>query len=183
MQSKDLLKLIFELGVVARTPRSGPYDVGITNQRTSAAHSYRQMALAYFMTQEEGADTGKVLKMALTNDFPEARVLNQTFVQKKYLDIDNIENKVLIDQLRNLKGSKELIELHKELLEGKTLEAKVVTDANRLVTLIEAKEFVQQGIKIMERWFLDKEFKTKTGKELFNVLKSEEIFWWKDEKG
>ncbi|MFH0949501.1 MAG: HD domain-containing protein [Candidatus Aenigmatarchaeota archaeon] len=182
MQAKNLLKLIFELGVVARTPRTGHYHVGITNQLTSAAHSYRQMTLAYFMAQNEGADTGKTLKMGLINDFPESRVLNQTFVQKKYFDTDKLENKVLTDQLRNLNGSKELIELHKELLEGKTLEAKIVLDANRLATLVEAKEFVQQGIKIMERWFLDKEkdFKTKTGKELFKVLKKEEIFWWKD---
>lgn len=179
-KEKDLLKLLFELGVLSRQPRSGHYHVGITNHETAAAHSYRQMALAYFMAQQEGAATGKVLKMALVNDFPETRVLNQTFVQKKYYDVDDKENEVLKDQLRGLKGSEELTALHKELLEGETLEAKVATDANRLATLIEAKEYVQQGITIMERWFLDKkqELKTETAKRLFDVLEKEDIFWW-----
>jgi len=182
MKAKDLLKLMFELGVVARTPRTGPYHVGITNQLTSAAHSYRAMALAYFMAQEEGADASRVMKMCLVNDFPESRILDNTFVQKKYFDAEKSAPAVLKDQLRGLKGSEELAALHKELRELRTREAKVASDAVKLETLAEAKEYVQQGTKIMERWFLDKdkEFLTKTGRELFDVLKKEDIFWWKD---
>jgi len=180
MQPKDLLKLIFELGVVARTPRTGPYHVGVTSQLTSAAHSYRAMALAYFMACEEKADAGKVLKMCLVNDMPESRILDNTFVQKKYFEAEKSAPAVLKDQLRTLKGSDELVELHRELREGRSLEAKIAAEAGKLETLIEAKEEMQKGNKIMERWFLgkEKEFVTKTGKELFVVLQKEDIFWW-----
>jgi putative hydrolases of HD superfamily len=180
MKPKDLLKLAFELGVVARTPKTGPYHVGITNQLTSAAHSYRQMVLAYFMAIEEGADASRVMKMSMISDMPEARGLNQTFVQKKYYDINKVEGKILADQLRGLKGSEELKQLFDELMESKTLESHIVLDANRLAVLVEAKEYVQQGTKIMEKWFEDKEMKTKTGKELLDTLKKEDIFWWKE---
>lgn len=45
---KDLLKLLLEAGIVLRTPKSGPYHIGLTNHLSSAAHSYRSMLLSYF---------------------------------------------------------------------------------------------------------------------------------------
>jgi len=82
-----------------------------------------------------------------------------------------------------LKGSEELKEAFDEFKKGESKEAQVVQDANILEALIEAKEYVQQGIKIMERWFLDKrkELKTETAKKLFDVLEKETIYWWKKE--
>ena len=59
MNEKNILKLMFELGVLSRTPRTGPYHVGITNQETAAAHSFRSSALAYLIAKEEGADENK----------------------------------------------------------------------------------------------------------------------------
>jgi len=183
MKEKDLLKIIFELGVLSRTPRTGLYQVGITNQETTAAHVFRTTALAYFIAQEEGADTNKVLKMCLVHDFPETRLLNQTFVQKKYYSVEDKMNNVLSEQLRDLKGSEELKEAFDEFKKGESKEAQVVQDANILEALIEAKEYIQQGIKIMERWFLDKrkELITETAKKLFDVLEKETIYWWKKE--
>ncbi len=72
-----------------------------------------------------------------------------------------------------------------EYIKGETKEAKIVQDANTLEALIEAKEYVQQGIKIMKKWFKGKEFKGKefkgkTGKKIFDALKRENIYWWKE---
>lgn len=133
------------------------------------------------MAQHEGADTEKVLLMGLVADLPEARLLNQTFIQKKYMDSTPLEERVLADQLRNLSGSAELLALHKELRECVTKEAQIASDARELETLIEAKEYMQQGITVMERWFLEKEnkLKTATGKKLFLVLQKETLYWWK----
>jgi len=183
MNEKNLLKLMLELGILSRTPRTGPYHVGITNHETSSAHSFRTSALAYFIAQEEKVDVAKVLKMCLVHDFPETRLLNQTFVQGKFYSVKDKQNKVLSEQLRNLKGSDELKKVFGEFIKGETKESKVVQDANILEALIEAKEYIQQGIKIMERWFLDKkrELKTETAKKIFDVLKKETIYWWKEE--
>jgi hypothetical protein len=51
-----------------------------------------------------------------------------------------------------------------------------------LETLIEAKEQIQKGVAVMERWFIDKkkEMLTRTGRELFDALQKKEIFWWTD---
>ena len=182
MDEKNLLKLIFELGVLARTPRTGPYQVGITNHETVAAHSFRTTVLAYFIANEEGADVNRVLKMCIVHDFPETRLLDQTFVQKEFYLVEKRMPDVLSKQLRNLKGSEELQQVFEELAKGETKEAWVVHDADVLESLVEAKEYVQQGIEIMERWFLDKKksLKTETGKRLFDVLKKEKIYWWQD---
>lgn len=182
MNEKNLLKLMFELGVLSRTPRTGPYYAGITNQETAAAHSFRTTALAYFIAQEENADVNKVLKMCLIHDFPETRLLDQTFIQKELYSVKDKMNKVLSKQLRNLKGSEELQKLFDELTKGNSKESQVVQDADILEALIEAKEYIQQGIKIMERWFLDKkkELKTNAAKKIFDILKKETIYWWTD---
>lgn len=182
MKEKDLLKLMFELGVLSRTPRTGPYHVGITNHETSAAHSFRTTALAYFIAQEENADVNKVLKMCLVHDFPETRLLDQTFIQSEFYSVKDKLNKVFKKQLRNLKGSAELEKVFNELSKGETKEAKIVQDADALEALIEAKEYIQQGVKIMERWFLDKkkQLKTQTAKKLFEVLEKENICWWEE---
>jgi putative hydrolase of HD superfamily len=180
MSEKNLLKLMFELGILSRTPRTGPYHVGLTNHETSAAHSFRTTALAYFIAQEENADVNKVLKMCLVHDFPETRLLNQTFIQGEFYSVKNKFGDVLSKQLRNLKGSKELEDVFGELTKGGSKESKIVQDANTLEALIEAKEYIQQGIKIMERWFLDKkkQLKTKTAIKILDVLEKEKIYCW-----
>jgi putative hydrolase of HD superfamily len=182
MNHENLLKLAFELGILSRTPRSGPYHVAVADHLTIAAHSYRQMVIAYFMACEEKADSGKVLKMCMVSDMPETRVQDQTFVQKKYFDLEKVAPDILKDQLRAMKGSEELQKLHHEMRERTTLEAKIASDAGKLETLIEAKEQIQKGVTVMERWFIDKkkELLTKTGRELFDALQKGEIFWWTD---
>ncbi|RLJ07472.1 MAG: hypothetical protein DRP13_03835 [Candidatus Aenigmatarchaeota archaeon] len=182
MNERNLLKLMFELGILSRTPRTGPYHVGITNHETSASHSFRTSALAYFIAKEENADVNKVLKMCLVHDFPETRLLNQTFIQGEFYSVKDKLNKVLSKQLRNLKGSEELQKIFEELIKSETKEAQIVQDANILEALIEAKEYIQQGVKIMERWFLDKKkkLKTETAKKILDVLEKENIYWWKE---
>jgi len=182
MDEKGLIKLIFEAGILSRTPRTGPYHVGITNHETIASHVYRQMLLAYFLAQAEKADTGKVLKMSLVKDLPEARTLDLTFIQKKYLEIKGGEERVLRDQLRGLKGSKELEDFFEEYNKNETIEAHAANDASILEALVEAKEYVQLGAKIMERWFLGKKekLKTKTGRKLFGLLEKWSFYWWAD---
>lgn len=179
---KDILKLLFELGVLSRMPRTGPYHAGITSHETAAAHSFRVSALAYFIAQKEKADAGKVLKMCLVHDFPEARLLNQTFVQENFYSVKEKQPEVLEKQLRGIKGSVELQEAFDEFLKGESKEAKIVHDANMLEALVEAKEYSQQGIEIMKIWFLGKKknLKTESARKLFDILENEDIFWWKE---
>jgi 5'-deoxynucleotidase YfbR-like HD superfamily hydrolase len=121
--------------------------------------------------------------MCLVHDFPETRLLNQTFIQGEFYSVKNKLIEVLSKQLRNLKGSEELQNVFEELIKGESKEAQIVQDANILEALVEAKEYIQQGIKIMERWFLDKkkEIKTETAKTLFDVLEKETVYWWTKE--
>lgn len=183
MNEENLLKLMFELGILSRTPRSGPYHVGITDHETSAAHSFRTSALAYFIAKEEGADENKVLKMCLVHDFPETRLLNQTFIQKEFYSVNDKTRDVLSKQLRNIKGSDELMGLFEEFSKSDSKEAKIVKDANTLEALVEAKEYIQQGANVMKVWFTykdkRKEMNTETAKKLLDVLERETIEWWK----
>lgn len=175
-----MLALLFEAGVLARTPRSGPYQVGVTTQETIAAHSYRHVLLAYFLAHAEGADAGKAVLMAMVADLPEARTLDLTFVQKRYLSLPAGEGKVLADQLRGLPGASQLEELHAEYQAGSSAEAKVARDADILEALVEARELASLGAKPMERWFLGKreQLHTPAARKLFDRLKRGPVAWW-----
>ena len=133
------------------------------------------------MAHEEKAETSKVLKMCLVHDFPKTRLLNQTFIQDKIYSLKDKQSDTLKKQLRGLKGSEELQEAFNEFMKGETKEAKIVRDSNTLEALIEAKEYAQQGVKIMDIWFTNKEkdLRTETGKKIFAALKNKDIFWWK----
>src|SRR3989338_9023156 len=139
---ENLLKLLFEAGVLTRMKRTGPFHVGMTTHETIAAHCYRHMLLAYFLAQEEAADAGKVLKMGLVADLPETRTLDLTFLEKRYVTAN--EAAALADQRRGVKGAEEPQQLGEEYKKKETIEAKVARDADMLEALIEAKEFMQQ---------------------------------------
>lgn len=181
MQEKETLKLLLELGVLSRTPRSGPFHVGIRDQETIASHNFRQMVLAYYLAKEEDADVNKVLKMSLVHEFPETKTLDHTFIQKPYFDEKKAALKAVSDQLGDLDEFRELKELYEEYKERKSFESKIVWDADLLEGLVEAREYIQKGDSIMERWFLDKREKlaTETARKLYDILKEETLYWWK----
>lgn len=70
-------------------------------------------------------------------------------------------------------------------MERKTLEAKIVHDADILALLVRLKEFMDQGNKQAESWFFaNKErLRTKQGVKLGEVLsKTNSQDWWNDVK-
>ncbi|MBI4020779.1 MAG: HD domain-containing protein [Candidatus Aenigmarchaeota archaeon] len=182
MDERKLLALLFEAGVLTRTLRSGPYQVGVTTQETVAAHGYRQTLLAYFLAQAEDADVGTVLTMCLAHDLPEARTGDLTFIHKKYVSLRQGEQAILREQLRNLDGAKDLEAAFRAYQKQASLEAHVVRDADLLEALVEAAEQSRLGATVMKRWFLDKrkELHTPTAKRLFDRLQKDDVLWWRE---
>jgi putative hydrolase of HD superfamily len=92
--------------------------------------------------------------MCLLHDIEEARSGDQNWVNKKYVKV--FEKEIVEDQLRGLLNSEELLNLLKEYYERKTLEAKIVKDADLLDQLLLLKEYEFQGSKEPARWLKGK---------------------------
>lgn len=186
---KKYVNYIFESGIMKRKMISGFDRYMDTNNSSLAAHTFRAAIIASIIATEEKADIQKVISMQVFHDMPETRFGDFDLIAKKYVKTkDEIQNSSFADQLKNLPD--ELAKLVKSLIDEReartTLEAKVCRDADYLEHIISAKEYVEQGNTNMLEWLddsWDNFFQTKTGKEIFMLVKSGDVKscdWYKE---
>ena len=121
--------------------------------------------------------------MALVHDVPETRTGDIAWINKRY--VKDFESEAIIDMFPPDLELPDLIELLKEYHERKTLEAKVVKDADRIAQMMVLKEYVfaynnQQAKEwtedLTEEWF--QSFYTKTGQELMRAINQIKVNDW-----
>ena len=72
--NKKIANFLFEVGMLAKTPRSGFHFLG-TGEQSVAEHLSRTSFIGYTLAQMDGkVDTLKVLKMCLFHDISETRI-------------------------------------------------------------------------------------------------------------
>jgi len=196
MKPKEIKKLtafFFEIGNLRKVLRAHQqillsYDL----TDTIASHSFRVALISYFLAKELKADADKVLKMCLLHDLEETRSGDQNWVHKRYLKV--YEDEIRKEQLKELIHSEELLKLSKEYQERKTLEAKIVKDADLLDEIFLLKEYVWQGNKEAKDWLKgthkkgpggesrqEKLMNTKLAKEIAKEAKRQSpSFWWEN---
>lgn len=151
---ENLIKFLYEVSALKRIKRSGWWLEGIKDPETVAEHSYRTVMLGYILAKMEGADVDKVVKMCLFHDMPECRINDVPRSAIKYLNKDPIEKEVVKDQARLLPAqiATEYEAIFNEMDGMKTKEAIVAKDADRLETIIQAKEYSDMGFKGCDNW-------------------------------
>lgn len=83
---KNIANFLYEVGMLARTPRSGFHFLG-TGKQSVAEHISRTVFIAYTLSQIDGTvDTLKVLKMALLHDISETRISDLNHIHQKYVE-------------------------------------------------------------------------------------------------
>lgn len=177
-----LVSFFFEVGTLRKTLRSHRQTL-LTDDLSDniASHSYRVAMIGWFLAKREKADSNKVVMMCLLHDLEETRAGDQNWVHKKYVKV--FEEEIREGQLKPLPGAKELLEFSKEYQERKTLEAKVVKDADLLDQILILKEYSWQGNKEAESWLKGKEQEklmfTQTGKKLAReTYRQPPSEWW-----
>ena len=180
---KLFANLFFELGMLGRMKRTGPYAAGVKDPETIAQHSHRAICIAYILAKLENADVEKVLLMALFHDFPESRLGDMNKVTLRYVTLNNAEEKCLTEQTQNLPKNiqNEVLENFKEFNERKTKEAIVAKDADLLECAVQSKEYLDLGVKSMTDWITNVEnaLKTESAKRLLKEIKAtSQDEWW-----
>lgn len=183
MDMKNRINLLFEVGMLKKTPRTGYQFLG-TGQESVAEHSFRTAIIGYILSKDApGADTGKITLMCLFHDFHEARTGDHNYVNKQYVTVD--EDRAVRDLARGLPFGDEIIALTDEFNRAETLEARLARDADQLDLIMELKEKKDLGNKYATDWifYAEKRLLTEYGKRMADeILKTDSTDWWFEKK-
>ncbi len=180
--SKDTAQIVdflFEVGILAETPRSGFYFLG-SGKQSVAEHICRDVFIGYALAQmEKGVNMEKVLKMCLFHDLAEARTSDLNYVHQKYAQAD--EQKAVEDLAATLPFGQDILEIIREYKERRTKEARLAKDADNLDWILSLKEQADTGNARAKTWIPSavKRLITKPAKRLaLRILKTDSDHWW-----
>ncbi|MGA3296417.1 MAG: HD family hydrolase [Candidatus Bathyarchaeia archaeon] len=154
-------RLLTAISSLKRTPRSGwlTHGVSLQDVESVADHTFSTCALSLILTDFElkrgvRVNVERVLRMATLHDLAEAFTFD---ISKSYLAYlgkrgevikDEIEAsawKHLVKGIKSLQISNNYLMVHKEYLENKTIEAKIVHAADSLDILLQIVDLRRRG--------------------------------------
>lgn len=180
---KDVVNLLNEIGMLAKTPRSGFAFLG-TGRQSVADHSHRMALVAYVLAKlsQEKVDMAKLLLICLTHDLVEARTGDLNYVNKRYVKAN--EQKVLEEMIEESPFGEEIVACINEYNGKNTLESKLAKDADQIELLLFLKEELDLGNSRAKEWFdaACQRLITDTAKELAKQIRTTpwDGWWFKD---
>jgi putative hydrolases of HD superfamily len=188
-EGKDLsadIDFLFEMGNIRYIDRMWRrfYNKDFANL---AEHHFRVFWIAMVIaSHEKNVDTGKIAKMVLVHDIAESRTGDVDYLARQY--VERNEKLGIEDMLRGTAVEEEFYQLWHEYEDRKTIESKIVKDADNLDVDFELQEQYEQGYKIIERWqdmrdrVVSKKLYTKTARIIGEQIKNTSPHNW-HEKG
>ncbi len=174
MAKKDV-DFLFEVGSLRRIPRAWQQILYGKVQNISE-HSYRAALIAWIIALAEGADVSKVIKICLIHDIAESRTTDIAFLHREYVTrYEDLAEKHVFQGTILEKEAKLLLE---EYNQRKTLEAKIVKDADNLDVDLELQELAYGGdtgamsMQVDRKSVIrNKKLYTKTAKKMWDDIK------------
>lgn len=176
-----VVDFLFEVGMLAKTPRSGFHF--LTNHNQSVAEHINRVAyIGYALAMLENnpkVSPDRVMKMCLLHDLAEARTSDLNWMNQKY--VSSNEHKAVQDLVKNIPFGKDIEKTIAVYENRASLESKLAKDADSLELLMTLKEMIDVGHKKAKSWIppLLKRLLTKSGKQLAKeILKTDSDNWW-----
>lgn len=180
---KNIANFLFEAGMLKRTPRTGFQFLG-SGAESVAEHIFRTVYIGYALGNlAKNVDTGRLVKMCLFHDLPEARTGDLNYVNKKYVKADM--EKAVDDLAATVPFGDEIKELVLEFEKGESLEAQLANDSDQLELILALKEYKDLGNKYADEWleYALKRLKTDIARQLAKtILETDSSLWWFSEK-
>ncbi|MEM3048001.1 MAG: HD domain-containing protein [Candidatus Bathyarchaeia archaeon] len=171
---ESVLRFIHDVGRIKSVIRTGWREkVGIEKPESVADHMYRTAVISMIISDLEGFDTEKVLRMALLHDLAEAFTGDLTPTQKEIYTPSNfmeLEEEAIRKILSNLPEnlSNRYLSIWREMQDSESEEAKLVRSVDKLEMAIQAKEYIGQGYAAerLDEFITSAEFKIQNSKTL-----------------
>jgi putative hydrolases of HD superfamily len=180
---KNIADLLFEVGMLCKTPRSGYQFLG-SGKESVAEHILRTVFVGYCLCKLNGQlDEFRVLKMCILHDLPEARTGDMNYVNKKYVTVD--EEKAVRELTEGLFFGEDIRQAIDEFNAKETREARIARDADQLALILQLKEYGDLGNKYSEEWiqYALQRLSTQEGKKLAEqILQTDSSNWWFKDK-
>ncbi len=144
---KKITNLIFEAAVVKRLKRTGWQILG-DNEESIGEHSFMTAVIAYILAKEMHVSLEKIFLMSLFHDFHETRTGDLDKINKLYLTRN--EKQANIDIFASVDSK--LLQIVSEYEGKKTIEAKIVYEANIIALLVELKRLEENGNIHASEW-------------------------------
>lgn len=162
-------------------PRSWIQMLG-ANFANHAEHSFRVPIIAMYLAKCEGANIGKVAQMGLVHDLPESRTGDPHYLSRQY--VERKTEQAMYDMFQGTALEGDVIVLLQEYEARKTLEAKIVKDADNLDVSLELKEQEVCGYVLQNVWKIDRDrvvagkLYTTTAKRLWKAIQASNPHDW-----
>lgn len=183
ISKKAVANFLFEVGILAKTPRSGFYFLG-SGEQSVAEHINRTVYIGFVLASlSEKADMAKVLKMCLFHDLAEARTSDLNYVHQKYAASD--EESAVTDLTNTIPFGEDMLTTLKEFQKRESIEAILAKDADNLEWILSLREEEDTGNKRAATWIPSavKRLKTDIAKELAqSILHTKSDEWWFSDK-
>lgn len=179
---KAIANFLFEAGMLKRTPRTGFQFLG-SGAESVAEHIFRTSLIGYTLAQlDEKADVGRVVLLCLFHDIPEARTGDLNYVNKKYVQVDEL--KAIKDLANTLPFGEDYQNLHDEFIAKETRESRLAHDADQLEMILALKEYKDLGNRYADEWYpvtLNR-LQTENARHLAETIwKTDSTRWWFDD--
>jgi len=155
MSTKRDLEFLYEMGCLRFIPRAWVQFFGPDFQNL-AEHHLRVIWIALVLARmERKGNIEKIMKMALVHDVPESRTGDVDYVSRMYTKRD--ESMGMRDIVKDTILEKEMLELWYEYEKKKSVESRIVKDADTLDVDLEVQEQAMKGHKHVKVWMAERE--------------------------
>ncbi|GAC1387033.1 MAG: hypothetical protein NVS1B7_6190 [Candidatus Saccharimonadales bacterium] len=176
------IELLFELGALRFQTRQWHRFFGI-NFANITEHHFRVMWLALIIAAREGkGNNEKIMKMALVHDIAESRAGDVDYISRQYTVRD--EQQGIKDMLKDTSLESEFLDLWQEYEDRKSIESKIVKDADNLDVDMELREQAINGV-VLEKTFssmrdhvCSTKLYTETAKKLSTAIRKADPHEW-----
>jgi putative hydrolases of HD superfamily len=144
--ARDLVRFFSQSGRLKLEKRRGWLKkLGLAHPESVADHSYRTALMALVMSDSRGLDTAKAVRLALLHDLPEALVGDAMPEERSGASKVAVETKAMDELLRSLPPKVKSLysDAWREFLSGKTEEARLVRQLDKLEMAVQAWEYAE----------------------------------------
>jgi putative hydrolase of HD superfamily len=181
MKKNRDLELLYELGALRFIPRAWKQFFNADFENL-AEHHFRVAWLGMLLAKmEKRGDAGKIVQMALVHDIAESRTGDAHAISRQY--VKRNEHLGAMDMLKDTLLEQDMLNLWQEYEDRKTIEAKIVKDADWLDVDLEIKEQLARGHASLRVWMPQRKlvydkFNTASAKKLFKLIHKSDPFDW-----
>ncbi|MDZ7762012.1 MAG: HD domain-containing protein [Desulfovermiculus sp.] len=175
---KALTDLLFEVGMLRHTPRTGYQFLG-SGGESVAEHGFRTTVIGFVLAQLAGADWTKVVLMCLFHDLHEARTGDFNYVNKLYNT--SRDEQALSDAWAGTGLGQDVLDVLAEMEEAASPEAILAQDADQLDLILSLKQEQDLGNPYARKWIAHalERLRSELGRDLAQVIThTDHTDWW-----